>query len=114
MIWGGHQRAANKCTTQGQGLHLDSKFAIRRTGKSQSFHGQVSESDGTGDTYTYFISIHTQKESQSHSEPDAGHKFIKMNEATSSTFDAWRLKTQAISLLPGIKALCFSPPSPQQ
>lgn len=59
MIQGGHQRAANKCTTQGQGLHLEPMFAIRRIGKSQSFHGQVSESNGTGDTYTYFISIHT-------------------------------------------------------
>lgn len=40
--------------------------------------------------YTYFISIcsHTyrspEEENPSHSEPDAGHKFIKMNEAAHS------------------------------
>lgn len=62
MIQGGHQRAANKCTTQGQGLHLEPMFAIRRIGKSQSFHGQVSESDGTEiHTRILYLFTHTRK-----------------------------------------------------
>lgn len=61
-----------------------------------------------------YIYISQEKENRSHSEPDAGHEFIKMNEVTLCTFDAWRLKTQTISLLPGIKVLYFSPLSSQQ
>lgn len=98
----------SKCKTQEQKLHLDPKFATRYIAVSWS--GLLKQCYG-GYIYTYSYSyISQEKENQSHSKPDAGHKFIKMNEAPSFSFDAWRLKIQAILLLFGIKVLYFSPP----